>query len=294
MAFDIITTSLAANVANGATFNVGYPADRDSGAYTQGVNHLITTNEYGLLSRLNGRASFSFGAANITITNSSGVTLAAGTVLRIQLDRVGDDDGQVPLANEGKMSRSNVVVINLGAPDAADADGVCASQALNAGVDGAINGALASGGVATFDVPRNVVAAWTNTAVLTVTGTDEYGNVVVESSASGTSMAGLKAFKTVTRVRISANATGLTVGTGDVLGLPVFLPAAGAVIGQLQDGAVPTAGTTVAGSLATPTATTGDVRGTYDPNAAADGSRSFQLIVALGDPSYRGRPQFAG
>jgi len=37
---------------------------------------------------------------------------------------------------------------------------------------------------------RNVVAAWTGTAVMTVTGLDMYGNVVVEASASGTSLTG--------------------------------------------------------------------------------------------------------
>lgn len=54
----------------------------------------------------------------------------------------------------------------IGAPDAADADGVAASQSVGAGASFTVNGALASGGVATFDVPRNVVAAWTDTAVV--------------------------------------------------------------------------------------------------------------------------------
>jgi hypothetical protein len=42
------------------------------------------------------------------------------------------------------------------------------------------------------------------------------------------------------------------------------------------------------------TATTGDVRGTYDPNAAADGARVFELVVALMEPGDLGMPQFAG
>jgi len=139
------------------------------------------------------------------------------------------------------------------------------------------------------------VAAWTGTAVLTVTGTDEFGNTVVESSASGTSMAGKKAFKTVTSVVPSANITSATVGTGDVLGLPAFLPGAGRVLAELEDGAAATAGTLVAGVRTTPaTATTGDVRGTYDPNSAADGSKAFELVVALDDPSDKGVAQYAG
>lgn len=294
MAFDTIQVTLGAAVANGGTFTVNYPTGKDSGAYALGIDHLMVSNPYGTLRRTAGQVAFTFGTSNITVTNNSGVAFAAGTRFTIQLDQVGDDDGVVDLASPEKMTEMAVVTISLGAPDVADADGVCASQALNTGVDGVIAGALAAGGVATFDVPRNVVAGWTNTAVITVTGTDEYGNVVVESSGSGTSFAGKKAFKTITKVRVSANVTGLTVGSGDVLGLPVFLGGAAQVLREIQDGAVPTAGAIVAGDLATPTATTGDVRGTYDPNAACDGSRAFQLIAALGNAGFKGRAQFAG
>src|SRR3546814_17307616 len=68
-------------------------------------------------------------------------------------------------------SWSNICAVNLGAPLTADADGVCASQAITAAAGGTINGAFATGGVATLYVPRNVVAAWTTAAGLTVTGT---------------------------------------------------------------------------------------------------------------------------
>jgi hypothetical protein len=42
------------------------------------------------------------------------------------------------------------------------------------------------------------------------------------------------------------------------------------------------------------TATTADVRGTYDPNVACDGSKGFKLIVALQDPQFLGNPQYDG
>ena len=44
-------------------------------------------------------------------------------------------------------------------------------------------------------------------------------------------------------------------------------------------------------SSTTATATTGDVRGTYDPNAACDGDKVFQLLVTLPNPGYKGIPQ---
>jgi hypothetical protein len=118
--------------------------------------------------------------------------------------------------------------------------------------------------------------------------------VVVESSASGTSLTGKKAFKTVTGITVSANVTGLTVGTAKVLGLPVFVAGAAEVIREIQDGAVATAGTLVVGDLTTATATTGDVRGTYAPNGTPNGSITFELLVALRSPEFTGNAQFAG
>lgn len=185
---------------------------------------------------------------------------------------------------------------SFGAPLAASANGVCASQSLTAGVDALINGALASGGVATFATPRNVVAAWTTTSVLTVTGTDQYGETIVESSASGTSFTGKKAFKTITRVRCSISVTGLTVGNGDVLGLPVRVDANG-IQARNANGAAD-AGTFVAADANTATATTGDVRGTYDPAVALNGSNVVSVLLYCADPLNKaaayGVAQFSG
>ena len=182
----------------------------------------------------------------------------------------------------------------FGVVTTADADGACASQALNTGVDGLINGALAASGTATFATPRNVVAAWTNAAIITVTGTDEHGDVLVESSGSGTTFTGKKAFKTVTKVRVSANVTGLTVGEGVVLGLPVFLGEAADAFRESVDGALPTAGVFVAGDRTTPSATTGDVRGTWTPNGAPNSTRNYEVMLAVRSVSYKGLDNFAG
>ena len=89
-------------------------------------------------------------------------------------------------------------------PVALDADGICAQQTLAAAGNALINGALASSGVVTLDVPRNVIvdAAGAATAVLTVTGTDVYGVPMSEAiTLNGTTaVAGKKAFKTITSV----------------------------------------------------------------------------------------------
>ncbi len=209
---------------------------------------------------------------------------------------VSDDLHLGPVRKRGSISRTptaqdrgvgplgRIYVYDI-VPAAPDADGAVASQAATAasGLATGINGALASGGVATFDVPRNVVAAWTGTAILTVTGTDAYGRVQTESSASGTSLAGKKAFKTVTGISVSANVTGLTVGTGDVFGLPFRVIDAGYIVRAGWAGALAEdAGTFVAADVTSPaTATTGDPRGTFDPSSAANGSRRLVIAMAL-------------
>jgi hypothetical protein len=293
--FDIIRHTIATNVADDATFTVAYPAGRNAGDYVAGGEHFIGYGGQAKFESRAGHFSAAFGTANITITNTTGGTLMAGVDVIIQLDRLGGEGKSLP-ADPVRMIALEPMMINLGAPDVADPNGVCESQAVTVETTplAEIDGALASGGVATFDTPRNVVAAWTGTAVVTVTGTDQYGNTVVESSASGTSLAGKKAFKTVTSVSFSADVTGVTVGTGDVFGLPVFLPSTGYVLAELEDGAAASAGTVVAGVTTAATATTGDVRGTYDPNSAADGEAVFALVVALPDPGDKGVAQFAG
>lgn len=50
-------------------------------------------------------------------------------------------------------------------------------------------------------------------------------------------------------------------------------------------------GDAVVGASAAATATTGDVRGTYDPATACDGSKSFDLLVLSPDPKYLGVTQ---
>ncbi|MBO4228016.1 hypothetical protein [Bradyrhizobium neotropicale] len=293
MSFKTAKVTLASAVAQNGTITVNYPAGTTSGHFAGGSKHQAFAE--GLQANLAAPADFtvSFGSSNITVTYKGATSIPANTAVLFQFDMVGRDDPfkfaqPLPVLNLGTLV---VREVNLGAPAAGSAAAIAASQSLAAATTA---GATLTAGAAALDVPRNVVAAWTGTAVLTVTGKDQYGKTVVESSASGTSFTGKKAFASVTKVTVSADVTALTVGTGNVLGLPVALPQAGQVIGELQDGAKPTAGTITAAVTSAATATTGDVRGTYAPNATPDGSKAFQLIVAIPDPTDLGVAQFAG
>lgn len=188
---------------------------------------------------------------------------------------------------------------NFGVVAAPVANGVSTSQAVTVGTTplATITGSLAASGVATFDVPRNVVAAWTGTAVLTITGTDQYGETLVEASASGTSLAGKKAFKTVTAVSFSADVTGATVGSGNVLGLPLRVDINGLITAKV-DNAVDAATFVPAVTTSPATATTGDVRGTLDFSSDGNASRTLGCFYMVADPSTKigayGVAQFGG
>lgn len=306
--FKTLEHTLSADVATSGTFTVAYPTGTNAGSFSSGVDNKMIA--IGANFEQPAGFTLSFGTSSITVTYKGATTIPAGSLVRLQLDMGGDDDETQLIAEneEGEavfipdtVSVSTLARINLGAPDAADPDGVCASQSDTGAHTLTLDGALVSGGVATFDVPRNVVvdSGGADTATLTITGTDEYGEVVVENiQLNGTTaVAGKKAFKTITSVTSDGTiANGAFVGTGDVLGLPVYLADAGAVLAELEDGAAASAGTLVGGLSpnTASTATTADVRGTYDPNSACDGAKAFTLIAAIADASYLGNAQFTG
>lgn len=420
--FDILRATPSSAVATSGTITFAYPSGRSAGDYASYGHKAFAEGLQTYLTQDKGDFTVSFGASDITFTYAGTTSIPANTTVALQANYVGQDDRDPSsLIGVKRTAFAPLARIDLGSPDTADADGILESQNLtSAGVYSvlAFNGVYGDpygNSYAVLDVPRNVVAAWTGAAVLTVTGLDEYGNVMIESSASGTSFAGKKAFARVTSIAVSANVTAITVGTGDVLGLPVFVEKVGQVFGELQDGVMqakfsdgkilipfdfnqtdllaptaqnliaPTAGyitglraivqaavttggaitveantvavvglsvtvadaatagtvltddvlkiatglcaagdditvtpaaafatagavkgylifepiaatngTFVAGVQTKATATTGDVRGTYDPAEACDGSKAFSLLVALPDPTYKGVDQYDG
>lgn len=423
--FKISQTTLGSAVATSGTITLSYPANTSAGSFAA-YGHKLWVDKLQKLLSSPSDFTVSFGTSDITVTYLGSTTIPADARVNAQLNIEGVDNGEIATdLEESEVKHSalgNLINVNLGSPDVADANGIVESQDLTSAGVFSVNttaaAAIAAAALAgTLDAPRNIVAAWTTTAVLTVTGTDEYGNTIVESSASGTSFTGKKAFKTVTDVSTSVNITSLTVGTGDVLGLPLFVGNASKVLQELKDGSLlarkpgkvyimdhhleaavddgtalelnspvagnisklsvvtrgtittggavtvevattavdglsvvvadgaaagdldtdtPTAGhastvvavgdridiipaagfnasadlfyileidvtpagqldgTFVAGVSSAATATTGDVRGTYDPSAACNGSDAYNLLIATEEPKYLGVAQFAG
>jgi hypothetical protein len=135
-----------------------------------------------------------------------------------------------------------------------------------------------------LDLPRavqltTVSGTITTSRTITVSGFDYYGQAMSEAIATGTTssavanVAGKKAFYQISSIAISgALPVAITVGTTDVLGLPVRVFNV-AYIGSVKSNntLAQDAGTFVAADTATATTTTGDVRGTYVPATASNG-----------------------
>lgn len=242
--FDIIRFSLASNVANAGTVTVGYPTGRSKDSYSlSDAKHVLMVGQNKMVASQDFTIQFNANASSMTITNASGTTWPQGASCILQVERAGSNAGEPlvlsqQIVDTGRVAVALPLLLNLGSPNTADADGIAASQSVSAGANFTINGALASGGEVVFDVPRNVVASWTTTSILTIYGEDEYGNGLVETSASGTSHTGKKAFKKITRVKSSASITSATVGSGEKLGLPVSVRKAGQILAIYKDGQI--------------------------------------------------------
>lgn len=184
-----------------------------------------------------------------------------------------------------------VVVKEFGAVAALTGTGIAIAASVTTAGAISATGSLVSGGVATFDVPRNVTmtaTADTSSLTFTVNGTDLYGETQTETFTGPTgtaTVAGKKAFKTVTSVVATGGSvtTGLTVGSGDVLGLPWHLANKGRFISITVDGVLSAAPTIVAGIGATgvATATNGDSRGTITATIATNAARYFTAMMIV-------------
>lgn len=109
---------------------------------------------------------------------------------------------------------------------AAQATGICLSQAGSAGTALTINGSLASSGVATMDTARRIIitsAGNDQNCTFTIVGTDYYGRAAtstVQGANAGAAQSS-KDFLTVTSVTPSiATAANVTVGTNGVASTP--------------------------------------------------------------------------
>lgn len=200
--------------------------------------------------------------------------------------RVGAALGKGTARGNGSGAIESPIYVYEITPAATSANSISTTQTPGAAGNLTITGSLATAGVATFDFPRNVIAvsaSGTDTSVtLTYTGTDVYSVPLVETvTLTGTTtVQGLKAFLTVSKVAVSAATVGaLTVGTGDKFGVPYRINKKGSLQAFWDATWNSSSATTTLAVTTTATATSGDVRGTYLPATTSDGTRTLALWV---------------
>jgi len=178
---------------------------------------------------------------------------------------------------------------DLGAPIALNASGILSAQSIaTAGAQASFAATyrnIAQVGLARYGRNVTVVASGAATSLVTVFGYDYLGQPMSEQfTLNGTTpVPGKKAFKWITNVSFAATgATTINVGWGDILGLP-YRSTKTVLFNELTAGASPTAGTLLAGASATAaqTATSADARGTYTPNQATDGVKTYEFAYAV-------------
>ena len=197
--------------------------------------------------------------------------------------------------------QEGVAVVSF-VPAAYDRDGICASQTPSGAGNMTINGALATSGAVTMDVPRCVSVYGTGNEsgkTFLFTGTDEYGQTMSElvTGPNNTTVYGAKAFWTITSVYASAaTAAAVEIGFGDKFGLPFKLRDV-PLDPHWNSTVAKDAGTYVAAVTTDPaTTTTGDVRGTYAMASApqSDGSKRMTMLLIPYDIDSRTRADWYG
>lgn len=97
MSFVVTTAVLATAVANAGTVVIPYPAGTTQATFT-GTNAaantgavVLNSNEVYPEAASGVRVAITYGASDITITNNTGASWPAGSTLRVQLGRIGND-----------------------------------------------------------------------------------------------------------------------------------------------------------------------------------------------------------
>lgn len=238
-----------------------------------------------------------------TYTVSVSQTAASATVTAYGTSDLGDPSlmptGVGPL---GRIYVWDSVPVALVANNIATAQigGVGTALTLTAGKGVQLKTNAGPGGVTVYqlDVPRAVSTTTATgsptTSNITITGYDVYGQSMSEVIATGavasTTVNGKKAFFQISGITSSASTTvNITVGTTDILGIPVRVTSA-PFLATVKFGTTlaADAGNFVAADAATATTTTGDVRGTYVPSASTDGVK--RLVAGILIPGIASGP----
>ena len=175
-----------------------------------------------------------------------------------------------------------LTTVDIPAPPAALATGILNAQSIAAaGTSSPVVG-FSPSVMGRYGRNVTVVASGAATSNVTVYGFDYLGQAMKESFTltGATPVVGKKMFADIVSVAYGLTAgTTINVGYGAVLGVP-YKVLGTQITNELTSDVTPTAGALVAG-VSPQTLTSGDPRGTYTPNLAPDGVRSYRFSCAV-------------
>lgn len=144
-------------------------------------------------------------------------------------------------------------------------------------------------GILEFDVARCIrLTGVTNTVAIAITinGYDDYWQPMTQTitgPAGATTVTTTKAFRRVRSITNAGNTVDtVAIGTSDVFGLPFRADEFGQLVGLSYNNAFLTASTGFTAAVTTtPSASTGDVRGTYAAQSASDGTKRLTALIMI-------------
>lgn len=253
-------------IGAGALQAGGYP-NQDCGWYISSGGMIVIDQAPAVVSNANI-------AANQRVTNGTPMTLVSVTGAGITV-----------------LSKALPMPLPLGATIPAGACGIDINAGYVADTTPAYNGGGSSGAFKFFDPMLGsarcvsvTAAAGATGGVVAVNGYDVYGQPMTQNitAVANSTVASTKAFKFVTRAspQFSDASHNYSVGTVDTFGFNVFA-ADWCYVFVYFNGTLQTANTGfTAGVTTTPSATTGDVRGTWAlQGGSSDGAKKLQMLV---------------
>jgi hypothetical protein len=282
-----IRAIVSSNVAHNGTFQVSYPPGVSAGMFSLSDGDHILLADGAEYRAKEGKIAVTIGASAATVTWKGNRVLEAGTevVLGLQVMTEPRDHQMIKgLTRHLPVSFLYTVQVHYGPVLAGGTSQVASGQTLPAAGFLAINGSLASGGIARADVPRQVTLTSSGNlsgVTFKIDGKDVRGRKVTAQLA-GPNNNTVTTGKTFVEVEsIYANAAvgaAVSAGFNNSFGLPFFVPNPEYKIVGLVDG-VAEAITVVPGASGEATATSGDPCGRINFTTAPNGSKVFEAIL---------------
>lgn len=278
----------------GNQITLGYPEGVNQGSFFGVIDHTLSIESRFF------RSPRDFliipAPENIILHWTANIKVPKGLILNIQLKEQGGDfftDKATGVTVKG-MVNAPTFFLNLGSVKNRDQNHYFEeSQIADSGKLALIKERA--------DVPRNVTIHSNDDEtglIFTIHGEDCYLKPMTEEIKGPTTgiSNGKKAFTKIHKITASGPSKGsVSIGIGNRLGLPVFVPAPGNVMREMVNGMSVTGGMLVPGELNVPNASTGDRRGTYTPppSVSLNGKDTIQLFLILPNPGNIGTPDYA-